>query len=339
MQELDKNASQNTTGAAHKAPAHAASTAAGSPSPTSSPAPSATRVAKTPGAPDSKKKKKPKAQIALFALFTVIGLLVGGLLTYFLAPQLGAGAKSNLNGKATITKDELDTRVGSFVYEGKTYTVTAREAMMTTGAIEQFKSPDGKYYLPSAESIVGFARNKVLELVAKSEGLSATDSDVKDFLMRQSKTDDIKQLAARLHLKEDQVKTLAEDGVLMEKLRDKVIGKDAIPQPVAPPQAPKDTKDNSKKTEDYYAYITKILGKEWDSAKATWASKDGPLYKALGSQLKLDGKTASYEDANEVYRAYSVELQQKASTLQQKWIQFVSKYLSQARISVDYLLP
>lgn len=286
----------------------------------------------------AKKSCPAHAFLSLFAV-GLICLVAGALFSYFFFSRQGA-AKTELSGKSTITKADFNKVAGHFSYKGKDYAITALDAALVGTGIEQYKTPTGEdsYYLPGAESVVAAARNKVIDLIAQEQGISASQQEISEFMKKQFYTDDVKALASQYKLEENQVKDMSKHGVLIEKLRDKVIGKDALPQPISMPAQPKDKAESSKKTAEYYNYIVGILGKEWDATKGSWAATDGPLYKSLNEKLKLDDKLASFEDAYLVYGAANEQLQNKVSELQDKWLKFISKYLNDVQIQLAYLL-
>ncbi len=59
-----------------------------------------------------------------------------------------------------ITEEQLDTTVATWTKDGKTNTISARQAIESQYSLDSVKGDDDTYPAPSAEMIVAYARNR-----------------------------------------------------------------------------------------------------------------------------------------------------------------------------------
>ena len=77
-----------------------------------------------------------------------------------------------LNGQTVITEKQLDDAVATYVYEGETYEVTARDAIAQASSLDSVTAGDGKYLAPSAESVLSAARTAILMREVDARGIT-----------------------------------------------------------------------------------------------------------------------------------------------------------------------
>lgn len=233
---------------------------------------------------------------------------------------------------ATFSEDELDTVVGAYTYGGETHEITAREAIEDATSLEAARNADGTYNAPSADVILTYARNQILNDVVAEQGITVTDEEVSAYALQTIGTDDIATIAQYYNMGEDQARTILTDAACVIKLRDQVVGAlGAAPQaPVAP------TGDVSEATEAYGSYVRDLLGDNWDAQNNTWANEDNVFFQAL-QDYGFDGTTATYEMAQVAYYvAYSL-YQQEATAQLAAWQSYVNGYLGSATIQIATL--
>ncbi len=245
------------------------------------------------------------------------------------------GSAGSANGKITLKENELDTTIGTLTYKNKTEKITAREAIEAATSLKAAKNKDGVYTVPGADKVLAVARNKILAQACDEAKINVTDEDIQQYAEKALKTKDLKQIASKYSMTEEQVKKLIGQSARVKKLYNSVV-KTADVQAPAAPNKPKDG-NNDAATEEYGKYIIGLLGDEWDANKGTWAKTDGKYYKALKDQ-KFTATSASYAQAQAAYYVAYQEYSSKMGDANAKWSKFVNERLSQASIQISTLV-
>ncbi len=277
----------------------------------------------------------PRRGVPVWALVVCIlaALAVGGLVGRFLlTPNI-----SYLEGAVTITSDQLDGVVGSYYSDGEYHEITARQALEATASLESHVTDEGTYPMPSAESIINVARNQLLQDAVHAEGIEVTDADADAYRQKVFGDVDVATLAENYAMSAEQFNQLLIEGAGVEKLYQQVAGGDAI-APAVPelPPAPAEGQEDTP-TQEYGAYIVKLLGDNWDSAKNTWANRDNPYYEVMEDDVfSADG--ATYNQAMEAYYvAYGIQTENNQPSID-AWDAYMNDLLSKASITIGELV-
>ena len=268
----------------------------------------------------------------VFVVVLVLGLVAGGLVGFFFPKEEIA----YLSGKTTITADELDATVGSYVAGGTTYEITAQQALEATASLESQQNEDGTYPMPSAETILNVARNELLQAAVKSEGIEVSDAAIENYKAQVFSSEDVATLAETYSMTEEQFQQLLAEGAGVELLYEKVTGagskaggEASVPAlPPAPAEGEEDTP-----TAEYGAYIVGLLGENWDTSTDTWANHDNPYYATMANDVfSIEG--ATYAQAMEAYYvAYDEGAEQNAPGLD-AWDAYMTELLAGAQITI-----
>lgn len=269
--------------------------------------------------------------IAVVALAAGIG---GGIL---IDSHLLGGGSMSASGKTTLAENQLDDTVATMVYNGKTYKISARDAITATGSLDAAKKDDGSYQAPTADAVLSAARNDVLDQAVQEKGITVNDDEVKTYAKQNLGTDDISQIASQYGLDQDAATKVLKQSAAVSKLRDQILG-DATKDLTAPeaPAQPESGKEDTP-TADYGKYIINLLGDEWDASKGTWAKTDGDYYAALGNET-FSADSATYAQAQSAYYVAYQKYSQKYSDISAKWTDYVNGLLCNASISLSSLV-
>lgn len=281
----------------------------------------------TTKASSSRKMQRP----LVLVICVVVALIVGIACDHFILSGLFGGSVS-FSGQTAVPESDLDKVLASYTYKGKTEKITVRNAIESQTSLESSKKDDGTYKLPSADTALSVARNKILGQIAADQGITVSDDDISAYAESLTGSSDISTIASQYNLKEDQAKEIIRESAVMSKLKDQVVGAQSVTAPVAPTKSADVTSDNQA-TADYGAYIVNLLGDEWDSSNNTWARTDGPYYTALSSE-SFSANSATYDQA---LRAYYVAYQQystNANSQTAKWTDYSNGILSDANIQI-----
>ncbi|MDO4538066.1 MAG: hypothetical protein Q4B54_07880 [Coriobacteriales bacterium] len=284
--------------------------------------------------------------IAVAAL--VIGVIVGHF-------ALGGGGAGGTLGKTSLTEAELNATVATYVYGGKSQTITAREVLEQSTTLDAAKNDEGNYAVPAADAILTVARNKVIIAEADSRNITVSDEELSKYAEETLGSSDIASIASSYSMDEEMVKTLLRQSCQMSKLRSEVVTAETPEAPEAPTAPEVATTDadgnalsdeaaaaakeeaNKKETAEYAQYIAKLAGDEWDESAGKFKSASGPYATAL-TDYKVTKDAASYEAAQAAYyvayQAYSTA-QSEVST---QWTDFVNGLLSKSSISISTLI-
>lgn len=289
-----------------------------------------------PAPAGSKKVPSDKAvRNVAFPIVIVIAVacLVGGALLGHFA--LGSLFGSSVSGKTSLAEGELDSTVATYTYDGKSYTVSARDVITASSSLDSAKQDDDTYTMPSADDILSKARNEILAKEVEAKGITVSDDDVSTYANDTLGSDDYATIATQYSMDEDGVKAVLKQSCGVKKLYDQVVTTTTTTAPTAPTSPSDDNNDTM--TAEYGAYIVNLLGDEWDSTNNTWARTDGPFYSSMSS-MTFTSDSASYTQAETAYYVAYQQYSQTASSASTEWTDYVNGLLSKASISIDTLV-
>lgn len=260
----------------------------------------------------------------------VVALVIGVVIGHFLPIPGGVGATSVL-GKTTISEAELDSPIGSYTVDGKTENITARQVLDSSTGVDSAKQKDGTYALPSMDKAFAYARNQVILKGAEAAGFSASDDEISEYAKKNLQTDDYEAIGKQYGFSADATKELLRQAVVIQKYRESVITT-KLPATPTMPTAPSDGKQDTA-TADYAKYIIDLAGDEWSADKNTWASTDGPYYKALNG-YSISNDSATYEAALAAYKVAGSNYQQVAAQATAEWRNAANKLLEKSSVSI-----
>ena len=270
-----------------------------------------------------------RRNLTIAIVVAIVLVIVAGIGGYFIGHG-GFGQQGT--GTATLSKDQLDTTIASYSYNGANVDVTARQAIESQYSLDTVKDSDGNYAAPSAEAVVSYVRNQILLKEAESRGISVSDKEMKSFAKEKIGSDDYKQIAQSYSMSEDQAKQVVRENTILQKLYGQIVPDSTSSTQPTEPTAPADGNEATA-SKEYADYIIKLAGKEWDSSKGTWAKEDGPYYQALKDE-KFTADSATYKQAQ---MAYYVAYQQYATSSQQtssKWTKFANGLYAKADVKL-----
>lgn len=258
--------------------------------------------------------------IAVLVVVAICGYMVGR-----------GGFGGHGTGSALVTEDKLDTVVATWSNNGQQQRLTARQAIEDQVSLDSVKDADGKYAVPSAESILGYVRNHILLAEVASRNITATDEEAAKYAEGSVGTSDYAAIASRYKVSEEQAKRIVKDNTAISKLYKEIVDTSSVVAPEAPTKP--ESGDPSTASKDYADYIIKLAGSEWDAAKGAWASEGGPFQSALKDQ-QFTAESATFEQAQTAYRvAYQVYVQQSKGS-QAKWAEFVNGLYAKASVNI-----
>jgi hypothetical protein len=295
------------------------------PEETPEPAKTTVKLAAEPSAP------KKTVGLPLAIVLVVVALVAGVLVGHF---AIGS-TFGTLSGKTTITEAELDSSVGSYTYNGSTTQITARDAIEATSSLDAALQDDGTYEMPSADSVLSFARNAILNEEVAAKGITVSDEDMSTYATDALGTDDYASIASTYGMTEDQVKTVVRESAGVKKLYDQIVTTTTGDAPTAPESPAEGEEDTA--TAAYGEYIVNLLGDNWDSSTNTWANTDNDYYESM-KDLSFSADSATYDDAlTAYYVAYSL-YSQNASAASAEWTDYVNGLLANASITIGELV-
>lgn len=315
--------------------------------------------------------EKKGANSMVIALVAAIAALVIGLAIGAFACKGMPGGGNTVAGKTMVSEKELSSEVASFTLNGKSEAITVKEVIEQTSSLEMAKDENGNYQVPSADSVLSVARNRVLIADAQNQGISVSDEDVAKYAEQQMGISDFATIAQNYGMDEATVKNMMRESCIMSKLRDKISGAQedvsaTMPDPPTEPtasaasgsssqesasssdsdessssesesadtlEATPSASQNNPVTKEYADYIIALAGNEWDKTKGTWASTDGPYYQALSS-YQITSEGASYEAATMAYYVAYQEFVEASSGNTEAWTEYVNGLLSKASIMI-----
>ena len=281
----------------------------------------------------TKKKSTAKNSSAMITLIVGICCLVAGLLVGKFV--LGAHDTSKPLGRTTLSAGELDTVVATYTYKGEKHEVTAREVIEDSSSLDNALNADGTYAMPSADAIVGFARNAIIIGEAQARGITVTDEDISAYAMEILGTDDFAAIASTYGISEDVAKRMLGESAMMKQLRDQVLADTGVGEAPVPPAEPEDGNTDAT-SKEWADYVIALLGDEWDAANNTWARTDGTYYATLQT-YPISNDSASYEAAEQAYYIAYMDYMNASSTAAQDWTNYVNELLGGASIEIATL--
>lgn len=278
------------------------------------------------------------AWIGIAVVALVLGLLIGRFL-------LGGGAGGAL-GKAKLSESELNNNIATYSYKGKTENINARQVIEQSSSLESAKDADGNYAVPSADTVLSYARNAIIGEEAKSRNINVSDDDLKAYAEEMMGSSDFASIASSYGMDENTVKETLRQSAMMNKLRDEIVKTDNTAAAPEAPKAPEGAnsedqaaRDAAMKTAsaDYANYIIKLAGDEWDAEKGAWKSPDGPYATAL-AEYQVTKDSATYEAAQAAYYVAYQDYSTKQSEVSTQWTDFVNGLLGNASIQLSSLV-
>lgn len=267
----------------------------------------------------------------------VVALVVGVLCGHFLLGGAGSGAPAGvaLQGKTTLSTQELDSTIATYTYNGQTTNITAREVIEQNSSVDAAANEDGTYNVPVASDVVAYAQNAVVLADAAAQGITATDDETAAFAEQMFGTSDYATIASNYGIDEEIAKSTIADSATMSKLRDSVVSVELPEQPTAPSEPEEGAEDTP--TADYASYIIGLVGDEWDSEAGTWARQDGDYYATLSS-YEITNDSATYAAAEAAYQVASSKYSEAATQVSEEWMTYTRNLLSNATVQVGSLV-
>lgn len=189
----------------------------------------------------------------VIALVAAIAALVIGLAIGAFACKGTPGGGNTVAGKTMVSEKELSSEVASFTLNGKSEAITVKEVIEQTSSLEMAKDENGNYQVPSADSVLSVARNRVLIADAQNQGISVSDEDVAEYAEQQMGISDFATIAQNYGMDEATVKNLMRESCIMAKLRDKISGTQSdmsatMPNPPTEPTASVTSESSSQES-------------------------------------------------------------------------------------------
>jgi hypothetical protein len=264
--------------------------------------------------------------IAKAAIAGVAGIALGFIIGHFaIAPATG---NVNKIGNTTTDQNNFNQVVCTYTTPKGTKTITMGDAIKyqsggTTNA-------EGKYTVPSAESILALARNQILEETAKEAGITVTDDEINEYAKKTYSVNSIQEMAQTFGYEENQLKEMIKNAIVMEKLQEQKSGE--ISQPPAYPETPADQNAVTKENADA---IIKYAGDNWKNG--AWANPDGDWAKAMKDQnFSADG--ADYAAVLAAYQVAYQEYSEKYSEQQAAWTDYVNTIYKDSTIALGTMM-
>lgn len=278
-----------------------------------------------------KKGDKGSSNVGLTVLVGLICLILGAGGMFLAMNLLNKGTITVVS--TTLKSSQLDTAVGSYVFNGQTFEVTARDVLLDSHSLESVQKSDGSYPIPTADDILAYVRNQILNKLVASAGITVSDYEVGKYAISIIGIDDYAAIGSYYGISSEQAKRLMSESAAVAKLKQQVES-GSLGSTVQPPSAPGST-GNEVATLAYAKYIIGLLGNNWDSTRQSWANTDNDYYRAL-SGMVFSGDSANYEAA---MAAYSIALKASGVSSQaSSWIEYVNKYMALGAISIYTLV-
>lgn len=292
-----------------------------------------------------KKREEPSNYVAsprksgvsggIVALVAALSLVAGLLLGHFL-PLGGSSANGGeLTGVTTITEEQLDGVVGTITQEGETIPMTAREVILSSSTLEDYANEDGTYNMPSADAVLSYARNTILNHAVEAAGITVTDEDVTAYAEEILGDSDIAAIAEQYGMDVETATTMIRESAGVRALYDQIVSTDGLEPPVAPEQCEEGKEDEP--TAEYGAYVVSLLGDEWDAEANDWASQDGPYYAALSAE-SFTAEAATYNQAMSAYYVAYQVYATEYTNVTSKWTDYVNDLFSGSSIEINSLV-
>ena len=270
--------------------------------------------------------------VAVAAVSLVLGLVVGVLI----APVLpGNAPKADLAGRTSVGESELDSVLGTYVFDGERISVTIRDAILESTTLEAARNSDGTYDVPSVDTVLSIARNHVLAADAEEKGITASEEDAVAYAQETLGTSDFAQIAAGYSMDVEQVRELMTRSAQLAKLRTQVVTTKPVAEPVAP-EAPEAGKEDEPPVR-YATYIMGLIGDEWDANANTWAREDGPFREQL-KDYTISNDAATYAAAQAAYYVAYTQYSQVQQQVSTEWTDYVNQLLADVPVELVTLV-
>ena len=264
----------------------------------------------------------------------VCALVVGVLAAFFLLGGAGGGSVA-LDGRTTLSADELDSTIATYTFDGVRTNVTARDVLTFGGSsVDTAVNEDGTYNVPAATNVLVYAQNRIILDDAEARGLTASDEEISDYSEKTMGTSDLASIASYYGMDEQAVRDTFAQSVVIEKLRASVC-ETTLPEQPTEPTAPADGAEDTP-TADYASYIIALLGDEWDSEAGTWARTDGDFYATL-STYEITNDSATYAAAEAAYNVAYSAYQDAYTQMSNEWSDYTRNLLAGATIQLGSL--
>ena len=283
-----------------------------------------------PMAPSSSNGPRHRQKKSLLPTPAWLALVVVAALGGCLLGRSLPAADGMLAGATTVTEEQLDDPMATYVLGGATGVVTVRDAIAQQSSLEGTKNDDGTYEMPSVESAVAAARMQVLLREVEKRGITVGEDELTAYAADAFGTDDLASLAVNFGMDDATLQDRLREGALMARLRAEVVEEPGD----VPTEPAKPSEDAwSTPTAEYAAYVIALAGDEWDADTGTWAADDGPFATAL-HDFDVQSDAATYDAALTAYRvAYQLkDAADKSADAQ--WTAFVNDLLCEARFTV-----
>lgn len=227
----------------------------------------------------------------------------------------------------------LDTVVGQVTFDGKTQSITAKQAIMLNSTMS-----DGKGEYPTADMVIATARDIIISADAEKRGIKTDDEAIKEFAKSMLGSDDYEELAGQYSIDVESLKALVKSSYVSQEVRKQVVGENE-PTLASPPAEPKEGEED-KATREYYDYIIKSAGDEWNAKEEKWVEEEGDfavMFKE-SKTFKPQSKTASYNDALQAYQVLGSRYSAEMSTYDTQWNDYMKDLLAGASVSVYSLI-
>ena len=279
----------------------------------------------------SKAKRHMPKWVAIL-IVAVLALGVGLGIGYY---AFGGASAQGVNGKTTVTEDELDDTMATYTYDGKTYEVTVSDVIKTSSSLDAAKNDDDTYNVPSADDALSYARSAIIQKVAEDKGIEVTDDELDSYAESTLGSSDYDSIASSYSMDVEDVKALIKQSAEMSELRDQVVETESMDAPTAPDE-PEDG-DSQTASADYAQYIIDLAGDEWDSETGTWASTDGDYATAL-ADYTITNDSATYEAAQAAYYVAYQKYSENQSEISSEWTDYVNNILCDCDIQISTLM-
>lgn len=274
-----------------------------------------------------------KNDIIKMIVSAVIGAVVGAVIGHFVGPLISG--MNPMSGRTTINETELESPVATYTYNGQRIQISAREVLENTASLDTLVNEDGTFPIPSADDVLSYARNAILNKAVEDEGITVTDEEVTEYAMQYLQTDDFEVIASNWGITVEDAESIVRESCAVYKLHDQIVGEVEVAMPEAPA-----TCEEGKEEEpnaDYGAYVVSLLGDEWDAENNTWARTDGPYYESM-STMEFSADSATYVQAETAYFVAYTQYTQAYANSQQLWTDYVNGLLGNASIEIYSLV-
>ena len=279
---------------------------------------------------ESDDTEAPSKKKSLMIAGVVVAIVIAAVVGYFVGNG-GFGGKGA--GSSELTADQLDSTVASYTYNGANHNITAREAIESQYSVDSVKTSDDKYTAPSADTILAYVRNQILLDDAESQGITASEKEMKKYAKNSIGTSSYKAMAKQYGVSKAQAKEIVKQSCIMQKLYKKVVPSTSATMPDAPTEPADQNNLTDAEKKSYAEYIIKLAGDEWDSSKGAWKSSKGTFAQAF-KDSEFTADSATYEQAMTAYYTAYQQYSSESSSASSKWNAYANKLYAKANISI-----